>query len=41
VIEGASGRSYAEYMRAMVLSPAGMTHTSFEHPDSITPDRGR
>ena len=41
VIEGASGRSYREYMRDEVLDPAGMTHTSFEHPDSIIPDRGR
>jgi CubicO group peptidase (beta-lactamase class C family) len=28
-------------MRAVVLTPAGMTHTSFEHPDSIIPGRGR
>jgi len=41
VIEGASGRPYREYMRDEVLDPAGMTHTSFEHPDSIIPDRGR
>jgi serine beta-lactamase-like protein LACTB, mitochondrial len=41
VIEGASGRSYVEYMRHTVLNPAGMTHTSFEHPDSIIPKRGR
>ena len=41
VIEGASGRSYLEYMRDEVLTPAGMTHTSFEHPDSIIPHRGR
>ena len=41
VIEGASGRSYLEYMRHAVLDPAGMTHTSFEHPDSIIPKRGR
>jgi CubicO group peptidase (beta-lactamase class C family) len=41
VIEGASGRSYVEYMRHEVLDPAGMTHTSFEHPDSVIPDRAR
>ena len=41
VIEGASGRSYLEYMRRAVLEPAGMIHTSFEHPDSIIPKRGR
>jgi serine beta-lactamase-like protein LACTB, mitochondrial len=41
VIEGASGRSYLEYMRHEVLDPAGMIHTSFEHPDSIIPSRGR
>ena len=41
VIEGASGRSYLEYMRDAVLMPAGMTHTSPEHPDSIIPNRGR
>ena len=41
VIEGASGRSYLEYMRDVVLGPAGMTRTSFEHPDGIIPRRGR
>jgi serine beta-lactamase-like protein LACTB, mitochondrial len=41
VIEGASGRSYLEYMRDVVLTPAEMTHTSPEHPDSIIPHRGR
>jgi CubicO group peptidase (beta-lactamase class C family) len=41
VIEGASGRSYVAYMRDAVLHPAGMTHTSFEHPDSLIPKRGR
>jgi serine beta-lactamase-like protein LACTB, mitochondrial len=41
VIEGASGRSYLQYMRDQVLNPAGMTHTSFEHPESIIPKRGR
>jgi len=41
VIEGASGRSYLEYMSEAVLAPAGMTHTSPEHPDSIIPGRGR
>lgn len=41
VIEGASGRPYPEYMRDVVLTPAGMTHTSPEHPDSIIPHRGR
>ena len=41
VIEGASGRSYLQYMAEAVLAPAGMTHTSAEHPDSIIPGRGR
>jgi CubicO group peptidase (beta-lactamase class C family) len=41
VIEGASGRPYLEYLRDVVLTPAGMTHTSPEHPDSIIPYRGR
>jgi CubicO group peptidase (beta-lactamase class C family) len=41
VIEGASGRPYLEYMSDAVLGPAGMTHTSPEHPDSIIPLRGR
>jgi CubicO group peptidase (beta-lactamase class C family) len=41
VIEGASGRSYLEYMAEAVLRPAGMSHTSPEHPDSIIPGRGR
>jgi CubicO group peptidase (beta-lactamase class C family) len=41
VIEVASGRPYPEYMREVVLTPAGMTHTSPEHPDSIIPHRGR
>jgi CubicO group peptidase (beta-lactamase class C family) len=41
VIEGASGRSYLEYIRDAVLRPAGMTHTSPEHPDSIIPRRSR
>ncbi len=41
VIEGASGRPYLEYMSQVVLGPAGMTHTSAEHPDSFIPRRGR
>ena len=41
VIEGASGQPYVQYMKHAVLTPAGMTHTSFEHPDSIIPLRGR
>jgi serine beta-lactamase-like protein LACTB len=41
VIEGASGRPYRAYMHDVVLSPAGMRHTSPEHPDSIIPHRGR
>ena len=41
VIEGASGQPYLQYMKAVVLAPAGMTHTSFEHSDSIIPHRGR
>ena len=41
VIEGASGQSYLDYMKHVVLEPAEMRHTSFEHPDSIIPHRGR
>jgi serine beta-lactamase-like protein LACTB, mitochondrial len=41
VIEGASGESYLAYMTKAVFQPAGMIHTAAEHPDSITPDRGR
>jgi serine beta-lactamase-like protein LACTB, mitochondrial len=41
VIEGASGEPYPTYMRRAIFEPAGMTHTSAEHPDSIIPDRGR
>jgi CubicO group peptidase (beta-lactamase class C family) len=41
IIEGASGRSYLQYMAEAALVPAGMTHTSPEHPDSIIPKRGR
>jgi CubicO group peptidase (beta-lactamase class C family) len=41
VIEGASGLSYLDFMAEAVLKPAGMTHTSPEHPDSIIPGRGR
>jgi serine beta-lactamase-like protein LACTB len=41
VIEGASGESYAGFMRREVLAPLGMSHTVVEHPDSIIPNRAR
>jgi serine beta-lactamase-like protein LACTB, mitochondrial len=41
VIEGASGESYAGFMRREVLMPLGMSHTVVEDPDSIIPHRAR
>jgi CubicO group peptidase (beta-lactamase class C family) len=37
VIEGASGRSYADFMKDRVFGPAGMTSTTFDHPTFSSP----
>jgi len=37
VIEGASGRPYADFMRDRVFAPAGMTSTTFDHPEYRSP----
>jgi CubicO group peptidase (beta-lactamase class C family) len=41
VIEGASGESYASYMRKFVWTPAGMTDTRLDDPREIIPNRVR
>lgn len=40
-IEGASGQSYADYMRDHVWRPAGMTATRMDDPLAIIPHRAR
>jgi CubicO group peptidase (beta-lactamase class C family) len=40
-IEGASGLSYAEYMRTHVWAPAGMVDTRMDDPLAIVPQRVR
>ena len=37
VIEGASGRSYADFMKDHVFATAGMTATTFDHPAYSSP----
>jgi CubicO group peptidase (beta-lactamase class C family) len=37
VIEGASGRSYADFMRDRIFTPAGMTATTFDYPGYSSP----
>jgi len=37
VIEGASGRSYADFMKTRVFAVAGMTATTFDHPAYSSP----
>jgi CubicO group peptidase (beta-lactamase class C family) len=41
VVEAVTGEPFPSYMARAVFEPAGMTHTTAEHPDSIIPDRGR
>lgn len=41
VIEGASGKSYYDYVREHVLIPAGMTHTVVDNISTIVPHRAR
>lgn len=41
VIEGASGRSYADFMRAEVWGPMGMAKTRMDDPREIIPNRVR
>jgi CubicO group peptidase (beta-lactamase class C family) len=41
VIEGASGKSYAEFMREEVWKPLGMTSTMLDNPREIIPNRVR
>jgi serine beta-lactamase-like protein LACTB, mitochondrial len=40
-IEGAAGQSFAEYVAAHVLQPAGMTHTFVDDSFDIVPHRAR
>jgi CubicO group peptidase (beta-lactamase class C family) len=40
-IEGAAKKTYAEYMRAQVFEPAGMTHTTLDDVYRVIPDRAR
>jgi CubicO group peptidase (beta-lactamase class C family) len=37
VIETASGKPYATFIRERVLAPAGMTSTAFDRPDFVSP----
>ncbi|HEX9983485.1 MAG TPA: serine hydrolase domain-containing protein [Thermoanaerobaculia bacterium] len=39
VIEGASGRSYGDYMRDEVWGPLGMTDTRMDDPRAVIPNR--
>jgi CubicO group peptidase (beta-lactamase class C family) len=39
VIEGASGKSYGEYMRETVWTPLGMTSTRLDDPRALIPHR--
>ncbi len=41
VIEGASGMSFADYLRAHVFKPAGMQHTQVDDLFAIIPNRAR
>ena len=41
VIEGASGRSYWDYVHEHVLIPAGMTHTVVDNVFTLVPHRAR
>lgn len=41
VIEGASGMSYADYMRENVFKPAKMNHTQADNVHDIIPNRAR
>ena len=41
VIEGASGKSYYDYVREHVLIPSGMTHTVVDNIFAIVPHRAR
>ena len=41
VIEGASGKSYGDFMRDEVWRPLGMTNTRMDHPREIIPNRVR
>ena len=41
VIEGASGKTYGEYMRENVWKPLGMTNTRMDNPNQIIPNRVR
>jgi CubicO group peptidase (beta-lactamase class C family) len=41
VIEGASGKSYADFMTAAVWRPLGMTNTRMDNPREVIPNRVR
>lgn len=41
VVESASGRTFEDYVRANVFTPAGMTSTLLEHPQEIVRGRAR
>jgi len=40
-IEGASGKSYVDYMQERIFQPAGMIHTGIDHFRQIIPHRAR
>ena len=41
VIEGASGKTYADFMRSEIWQPLGMTNTRMDDPRTIIPNRVR
>lgn len=41
VVEAASGMPFEDYLRGHVWTPAGMTHTGFDIPTRIVPNRAR
>ncbi|HKD18194.1 MAG TPA: serine hydrolase domain-containing protein, partial [Thermoanaerobaculia bacterium] len=41
VIESVSGERFLEFMQKRIFGPAGLTHTSFDDPGPIVPERGR
>lgn len=41
IIEGASGQSYADYMRENVWKPLGMNDTQMDDPTNVNPNRVR
>jgi len=39
IVEKVSGKSYEEYLTENILTPAGMTHTAFDHYAPVVPNR--